>query len=236
MFSTAPEPIMIHQLSGRLARPLACAALLALSALSISAQATETALFRDLKYDAPRAQFGSERGYYDCSAAVGAAARCVDGVKFLGHTFDTQVLMFVGDRLRSVQLVTAFKPEPFASLVKALMQDFTLVMLQSGDKRLDLVEATRKGVESKLKATVAEFESIGLNKGELTYVFVEQPAQALKVFTNGVDAIMKSPPTTREADVVVREKGNEAWLSVMFSLPRRAMEDLRNTPVPKEKF
>jgi len=201
-------------------------------------KAADTALFRDLRYDAPISAFGTQQGYYDCSAEVGSVARCVDRVKFLGHEFDTQILMFIGNRLRSVQLATAFKPEPYTTLIKALMQDFTLVMLQSGDGRLDLIEAGagRPGGDGKLGARVAEFESIGLNKGELTYVFVEQPAGALKAFPNGVEAIMKSPPTTREADVAVREKDNEAWLSVMFSLPRRAMEDLRNTPVPKEKF
>jgi hypothetical protein len=36
--------------------------------------------------------------------------------------------------------------------------------------------------------------------------------------------------------VVVREKDKEAVISVSFSLPRRAMQDLQKTPVPKEKF
>jgi len=219
-----------------LARPLACAVLLASSALSMDVKAAETTLFRDLKYNAPLSAFGSQQGYYDCSDEVGLVARCVDRVKFLGHEFDTQMLMFIGNRLRGVELVTAFKPEPYASLMKALMQDFTLVMLQTSDRRLDLIEASQREGDSKLRARVSEIESIGLSSGELTYLFFEQPARALKVFPNSVDAMIKSPRTARRAEVIVREKDDEAWLSVRFSLPRLASEDLIKTPVPKEKF
>jgi hypothetical protein len=219
----------------RLVRLIA-ALLVGAAAISVRAQADETPLFRDLRYNSPISQFGTDRGYYDCSADLGYTARCVDDVKFLGHVFDTQILMFVDARLRSVQLVTEFKPEIYAGLIKVLMEDFTLIMLQSGERRLDLIELARKEGESKLGPRVAEFESVSLNKGDLTYVFIEQPGPALRRYPNGFDAITQSPPTTREADVVVKEQDKEAWLGVTFSLPRRAMADMRNTPVSREKF
>jgi hypothetical protein len=75
-----------------------------------------------------------------------------------------------------------------------------------------------------------------LNKGELTYIFIEQPVQVVRRYQNGFEAIKKSPQSSREADVLVKEKDGEAWLGITFSLPLRAMADLRSTPVPKEKF
>lgn len=215
---------------------LVATALIGAAALSVRAQTSETPLFRDLRYNAPISEFGKDRGYYDCSADLGYSARCVDDVKFLGHDFDTQILMFIGGKLRSVQLATEFKPEIYARLIKALMEDFTLIMLQSGERRLDLIETVRKEGEARLGPKVAEFESGALNKGDLTYVFIEQPGALLRKLSNGFEAITKSALTTREADVAVKEKDNEAWLGVTFSLPRRAMTDLRNTQVPKEKF
>jgi len=206
------------------------ALLVGAAAISVRAQADETPLFRDLRYNSPISQFTKSRGYYDCSADLGYAARCVDKVKFLGHVFDTQILMFVDARLRSVQLITEFKPEIYSELLKALMKDFSLVILQNGERRLDLIELARKEGESKLGPRVAEFESVSLNKGDLTYVFIEQPGSALRSYPNGFDAITRSPLTTREADVVVKEQGQEAWLGVTFSLPRRAMADIRKTP------
>lgn len=210
--------------------------LIAAAALAASSAATATPLFRDLVYDAPLSDFDKRKGYYDCSADMGYTARCIDDVTFLGHSFDVQVLAFVNGRLRSVQLATDFKPEIYTAMIKALMDGFTLIILQSGDRRLDLIETVRKEGEARLGPKVAEFESVGLNKGELTYMFIEQPGPALRAFQNGYEAITKSPLTTREADLVVREKDKEAVISVSFSLPRRAMQDLQKTPVPKEKF
>ncbi len=212
------------------------AALLSVAAISVHAQTEETALFRDLRYNSPIAQFGTDRGYYDCSADLGYSARCIDDVKFLGYEFDTQILMFMDGKLRSVQLATEFKPEIYTRVIKALMEDFTLIMLQSGERRLDLIETARKEGEARLGPKVSEFETGALNKGDLTYVFIEQTGAALRKFPNGFEAITKSPPTTREADVQVKEQDKEAWLGITFSLPRRAMADMRNTPVPREKF
>lgn len=62
-----------------------------MAAISVPAQADETPLFRDLYYNSPIIQFGSDRGYYDCSADLGYAARCMHNVKFLGYVFDTQI-------------------------------------------------------------------------------------------------------------------------------------------------
>lgn len=226
---------MIPQSRSRFVRFVA-AALVGVAAISVRAQTEETALFRDLRYNSPIAQFGTDRGYYDCSADLGYSARCIDDVKFLGHDFDTQILMFMDGKLRSVQLATEFKPEIYTRVIKALTEDFTLIMLQSGERRLDLIETMRKEGDARLGPKVAEFESVALNKGDLTYVFIEQPGAALRKFPNGFEAITKSPLTTREADVVVKEKDNEAWLGLTFSLPRRAMADMRNNPVPREKF
>ena len=210
--------------------------LAAVAVFTAAASAVATPLFRDLVYDTPIKDFDQAKGYYDCSADMGYTARCVDGVTFLGHKFDLQVLAFVNGRLRSVQLVTDFKAEIYASLIKALMDGFSLIVLQSGDRRMDLIETARKEGESRLWPKVSEFESVALNKGDLVYMFIEQPRSALRAFSTGFEAILKSPPTTREADVLVKEKDKEAIVSVVFSLPRRVMQDLQSTPAPKEKF
>jgi hypothetical protein len=231
---------MPNAFSLRVAGPVVAAFLLFASAVPAwaqgAAQSVGTSLFRDLRYDAPIRAFGEAQGYYDCSADIGMTARCLDDVKFLGHSFGTQILVFVDDRLRSVQLAAEFKPEIYLSLMKALAEGFTLIMLQSDDRRFDVIETARKEGEVRLRARLSEFESIGLKKGDLTYSFIERPARALKDFPNGVEAMLKSPPETRLAEIVVWERENEAGVSVQFSLPRVALEAMRAAPASKEKF
>lgn len=208
----------------------------AFSLATVAQAQDDTRLFRDLRYDSPIAQFGEKSGFYDCSKDLGYNARCADDVKFLDHVFDTQILTFVNDRLRSVELVTAAKPEVYASLMKALAESFSLIMLQSGDKRLDLIDAHKKQSASNFKAKIAEFESAGLNREEITYVFFERSLEDLRKFANVVEAVEKSPATMREADVSVAKSDGSTYIGVSFSLPRRALTDMQNAPVKREKF
>ena len=216
----------------------ACQALAALifsSAAIVQAQG-ETRLFRDFQYDTPIAQFGDKTGFYDCSKDLGYTARCADDSKFLDHTFETQILSFINDRLRSVELVAPAKPEVYASLMKVLGESFALIMLQSGDKRMDLIELHKKQNATNFKARLAEFESAGLNREEITYVFLERPLEELRKFANVVEAIEKSPATMREADITIAKVEGSAYIGVSFSLPRRALADMQNAPVKREKF
>lgn len=225
---------MLNAFSDFVVRP-AAATLLALSlTCPVWAQEPGTTLFRDLRYDAPISAFGEAQSYYDCSADVGATARCIDNVKFLGHTFDTQLLIFVGDRLRGVGLKTRFKLEIYNVLMRALAADFTMIMMESADRRLDLVD--KESIQRILLPPATQFESIGLQKGDLTLSFVELPAAAVKKFPTALAAITESPRTTRNAVVIVEENDNESSVGVIFTLPRRAREDMLNMPVPKEKF
>jgi hypothetical protein len=221
--------------SSRLQKMLS-ALVLAATAIAAPAQAGATPLFRNLIYGTPIDQFGPKQGYYDCSADLGYTARCVDKVNFLGHAFELQILAFTNGQLRSVELITEFQQEIYVTLLKALADNFTLVALQSAEARLDLIETARKEGGSRVGAKVAELESIALEKGQLTYLFFEQPGQRLGLFRNAVEAIMSSPATAREADVVLREKDKQAHIGVTFSLPLRARQDMRNAPVPREKF
>jgi hypothetical protein len=207
----------------------------ALQASFVWAQA-DVPLFRDLRYDAPIAQFGKAQGYYDCSKAVGFLARCVDNVKFLGLTFDTQILQFLDNRLRTVTIATEMKPQVYTTLIKAIMENFSLLLMQSDGKRLDMLQLGKTEGLSAQRAKVAEFESAGLERGDLTYMFLERPMTELRLYRNGVEAIVESPATAREVDIKVLEKGGESFISASFSLPRRSMAEMRQTPVPKEKF
>lgn len=205
-------------------------------AIAAPAQAGATPLFRNLAYGTPIDQFSPSQGYYDCSADLGHTARCIDKVSFLGHEFELQILAFTNGRLSTVELITEFKQEIYVTLLKALAENFSLVALQGVDGRLDLIETARRDGGARLAARVAEFESIALEKGQLTYFFFEQPGPKLAAFRNAVEAIMGSPATAREADVVLKEKDKQAHIGVTFSLPLRARQDMRNAPVPREKF
>jgi hypothetical protein len=234
-FHPASSPAMPPMPSSRLQRTLSALALAAI-AIAAPAQSGATALFRDLTYGTPIDQFGPKKGYYDCTADLGYTARCVDNVNFLGHTFELQILAFTNGQLRTVELVTEFKQEIYVTLLKALAENFSLLALQSAEGRLDLVDTARKEGGARIGAKVAEFESIALEKGQLTYIFLEQAGPKLALFRNTFEAVMGSPATAREADVVLKEKDNQAHIGVTFSLPLRARQDLRNAPVPKEKF
>jgi len=196
----------------------------------------QPALFRDHQYNASIGEFGKSRGFYDCSKDVGTTARCVDKVRFLDLDFDTQALLFDGGKLKSVILATEMTRDAYVTVMKALPQTFALVAMQAKSGRLDLLELKRKGSGSAALARISEFETTALNAGYLNYIFLEGDLEKHARHPTVVDAVMKGPLDQREVDVIVEEEGAQTWLRIVFSLPRRALSDIRDAPAKTEKF
>jgi hypothetical protein len=197
---------------------------------------SETALFRDIKYNSPISEFVKSRGYYDCSKVVGASARCIDNVRFLDLTFETQVLVFNQGRLVSVVLATEMTPEAYQTVMRTLPKSFALMAMQSKAGRLDMLELKKKGGGSSALARINEFESTALQNGSLTYIFVEGDFETHAKHATAIDAIMKSSPNSREVSVSVEEDNANTYLRVAFALPRRALSDMKSAPVKTERF
>jgi hypothetical protein len=196
----------------------------------------QAALFRDYQYNAPIADFGKSRGFYDCSKEVGTTARCVDKIRFLDLEFTTQAFLFDGGQLKSVILVMEMTRESYVTVMKALPQTFALVAMQAKSGRLDVLELKRRGGGSSALARISEFETTALNAGYLNYIFLEGDFEKHAKHATVVDAILKGPLDQREVDVMVEQEGSETYLRIAFSLPGRAMKDIRNAPAKTEKF
>lgn len=164
------------------------------------------------------------------------SARCVDKVRFLDLDFDTQALLFDGGKPKSVILVMEMTRDAYVTVMKALPQTFALVAMQAKSGRLDLLELRRKGSGSTALARISEFETTALNAGYLNYVFLEGDLEKHARHPTVVDAVMKGPLDQREVDVTVEQEGAETWLRITFSLPRRALSDIRDAPAKTEKF
>jgi hypothetical protein len=197
---------------------------------------SETALFRDIKYNSPIGEFVKARGYYDCSQVVGAPARCIDDVRFLDLTFDTQALVFDQGRLRSVVLATPMTTEAYHTLMRTLPKTFALLAMQSKAGRLDMLELKKKGGGSAALARLTEFEATALRSGSLTYIFVEGDFETHAKHATAVDAIMKGSPNSREVSLSVEEDKANTYLRVAFALPRRTLSDIKSAPVKTERF
>jgi hypothetical protein len=176
-------------------------------------------LFKSYAYDTPLANYTESAGFYDCSAQVGATAKCIDDVDFIDHKF-TASLIFSGDKLMIVSLFAPYDRDLFGRAIGALGKTFGLVALSDGKSMLDLVELAGK-VKNKdeYSAKVTNYESIALNANDLTYSFIEG-ATSLKGAANAHSMMASAPANVRGADLIVSGEGDESTIIIKFSFPR----------------
>ncbi|WP_338580548.1 hypothetical protein [Pseudomonas sp. MAG733B] len=179
----------------------------------------EDNLFKNYAYDAPIAKYTEAAGYYDCSADVGATARCIDDVDFLDQKF-TAGLVFSGDKLMLVSLFAPYDRDLFGRAIGALAKTFTLVALTDGKSVLDLVELAGKAKnKDEYTAKLTNYESLALSANDLTYSFVEG-LTPLKGASNVHSLMASAPANIRGADLIVSGEGDESSIIIKFSFPR----------------
>lgn len=181
----------------------------------------EDNLFKKYAYDTPIAKYTEAAGYYDCSAEIGATARCLDDVDFLDQKF-IAALIFSGDKLMVVSLMAPYDQELYGRAMGALAKTFTLVGLSDGKSVLDLVELVGKAKnKDEYTGTFTNYENVAFTSNRLTYTFVEGLTQAkLKGATN-VHSVMKSAPSNiRRADLVIASEEGETRIIIQFSFPK----------------
>lgn len=188
-------------------------------------QAYGASLFKDYQFGSTYNQFSEQEGYYDCTDDLGATALCLDDVSFVGYDFEL-ALMFSGQDLTSVSLFNDFESDMLAKVVGALIKNFSLIAMQSEHELLDIIaEAKQTKNQSALAAKIDNFESINLSNGELSYVFAEQKAPALKRSSTATEAIQSLPKGLRGVEVmVVTDEEADTFLIINFTSPRLEIE------------
>lgn len=176
-------------------------------------------LFKKYAYDTPIAKYTEAAGYYDCSADIGATARCRDDVDFLDQKF-TAALLFSGDKLMLVSLFAPYDRDLFGRAIGALAKTFTLVSLADGKSMLDLVESARKAKnKDEYTAKLTNYENVALAANNLTYSFVEGVAPDSGAAN--IHSLMQSAPANvRGADLIVTGEGDESSIIIKFSFPK----------------
>lgn len=193
-------------------------------------------LFKNYAYDAPIAKYTEAAGYYDCSADVGATARCIDDVDFLENKF-TAALVFSGDKLMLVTLFAPYDRDLYVRGLSALAKTFTLVALSDGKSVLDLIElASKTKNKDEYTAKLTNYESVALSSNELTYSFFEG-LTLLKGATNVHSLTSSAPANIRGADLIVTGEGDEANIIIKFSFPRLDLNKIaQQAKKPVESF
>ncbi|EHY79641.1 hypothetical protein G7015_17170 [Pseudomonas kunmingensis] len=208
-----------------------CLAIVAAIGLCTAAIA-EDALFKEHIYGAPFSTYSNQAGYYDCSAEIGATALCVDDVKFVGHSF-TAALLFSGEKLYMVSLLSSFEQQAYVQAVAALAKSFALVSLADANSQLDLLDLDRQNNRQDFAAKLSSYESVAANAGNLTYTFIEGLDRAKK-HPNVTTAVAAAKDNTRAAELVIMDDGADSILAIRFSFPKleaRKLQDALASPV-----
>lgn len=196
--------------------------------------AEQPKLFKSWAYDAPMSAFTEAQGYYDCSADFGAQALCTDEVEFLGHTFGA-ALIPANERLQSVMLASEFDQDIYAKTFGALVKGFTMVGMRGTSDQFDVVEAIRSSGNTQVFQTkVNDYETLNLNQGQLTYVFLEQPAEKVRLHKSAHTATVAAPKSARTVELYVVQDAEESVLLIKFMLPglyhQQMLESIKQAP------
>jgi hypothetical protein len=83
----------------------------------------------------------------------------------------------------------------------------------------DVVEVAKKASnQADLMAKVSNYETLGLNSGNLTYTFVE--GAKYNGQPNAVSLMMASPENARASELIVSTEDDQTSLLIRFSFPR----------------
>lgn len=176
-------------------------------------------LFKNYAYGTPMASYAAAKGYYDCSETVGGNSLCIDDVDFIGQKF-TAALVFSGSKLIMVSLFAAFDQELYTNAIGALSKTFTMVAMADATSQLDLADTAAKSKDAaEFTAKTTNYESVGLNASNLTYIYIEgHPAFA--GHKNMASLLASVPDNARSADLVIAGEGPEAAIVIRFSYPK----------------
>ncbi|MEG0966232.1 MAG: hypothetical protein RSG92_12705 [Pseudomonas sp.] len=192
---------------------------LAVSMGASSSVMAENKLFKDIAYDSPMSFYSETKGYYDCSEDVGAIAVCKDDVDFIGHKF-TMALVFSGDKLTTVSLVSDYEQALYDAAMAALNKSFTLSMMSDGKSQLDLVELARQTrSRDEFLTQFTRYAELGTTAGDFTYTFLEGADTATK-YASVTMMLLGSPDNTRSAELVLTGEGADSTLVIRFSFPK----------------
>lgn len=200
--------------------------------------AEQPKLFKDWAYNTPMTVFTEAQGYYDCSADFGSKALCIDDVDFLGSTFGAVMIPNDG-HLFSVMLASEFDQGLYAKAIGTLAKGFTMVAMRGTSDQFDMVEAIRSsGNVQTFQTKMNDYETLNLNQGQLTYVFLEQPAEKVRLHKSAHAATVAAPTSARTAELYVVQDAEESALLIKFMLPGLYQQQMLDSAkqAPAEDF
>lgn len=132
--------------------------------------------------------------------------------------------------------MASFDQNLYGKAIGALAQSFTLVTLADKKSQLDVLEISSKSAsKSNYMTALANYESVGLNSGSLTYTFMEKGA--MTGHKSFVSALAAAPSNTRTAELMLLSEGSENSLMIRFFLPKLEVDKvLSEVKKPVEKF
>lgn len=182
--------------------------------------AAEAPLFKSYQYGQQRSLYAHNPSYYDCEDELDPQALCTYPVPFIGHEFMAK-LQFSEQRLVNVMLIADYTDDLYLDALVALNKNFSLVAMQDEAERLDLLEFIRQVNErSEFEAKVEAFESVALDNGQISYLFLEGRDEVVYKHRNSTAAVNNLPVGTRSAELnVFYDEDGDYYFSINFSQP-----------------
>ena len=184
-----------------------------------------TRLYKNYEFGMSKADIFEDSRVHDCSDLFGEEGRfCLDEQTFAGVDVEI-VFAFLEDSLVLVSLVAEFSEQNYLDLFFALNSKFQLTVLGSDDSRIDIVALSKVQESSELLQEINHYEKVGLQNGQLTYIFIER-----RVFdeyaiwsANMTEMIQKADEDVRVVDymVTVTDEG-DAIVIIRFYAPKRS--------------
>lgn len=212
------------------------AATSAILALASQFASADDNLFKSYAYGSSIHQYTEKDGYYDCTAAFNQKAMCLDDVDFINHKFSA-ALVFYGDKLQSVVLLTPYNQEVYSAALVALFNSFYLTIIKDSSREVDAVEMRTKLSTTDYNKKLSEFEREAFESKSLNCFFLEGIKSSDGY--NTVQALLDSAPMNiRSGMLTFNGEGDGAGdLIIKFEFPKLAQRDeMATTAKTLEKF
>lgn len=212
------------------------AAMSVVLALASQTASADDNLFKSYAYGSSIHQYSEKYGYYDCTAAFNEKAMCLDDVEFINHKFSA-ALIFNGDKLQRVVLVTPFDHEVYMAALGALFSSFYLTIMKDSSREVDAVEMRTKLSTTDYNKKLNEFEREAFESKSLNCLFLEG-IKSSEGYNTAQALLDSAPMNIRVGELVFRsEEGEAGDLMIKFEFPKLAHRDAMDTATqPVEKF
>jgi hypothetical protein len=174
-------------------------------------------------------------GVYDCTAEVGEDALCLPGQKY--DDIDTMVILrFYYNKLLQVNISFKYDEQTHLKLFKKLNSEYIFLAMKSKIGSFDIVEQKKK-IPNKYLDEIQRFENIALEKGNISYVFLDKKYAAPLVNESKSikEVLKKADMKLKEADLYVVNEKDKKLIYIAFLYPKLATDFVYHKEKNKKK-